>query len=219
MIRSVAGKVAWVGRTAAMVFGLALVLALVLGVATVALAAVPGDPFLLGRNNPIDSRTTLAGNMAASPLLRVDNDSNADGSSALDLRVEPNRAPMTVNSPTRVDNLNADLLDGESADQIGDQIGINGYQRVSVNSGPPNDVSDSDSFESVTASCPHGKVVVGTGYDVVGAKTGIFPDQLTDVVADEVVPVDRTVTVRAYEQEPTNADWSVTAIALCATTP
>ena len=37
MIRSAASKVAWVGRTASMVFGLALVLALVLGVASMAL--------------------------------------------------------------------------------------------------------------------------------------------------------------------------------------
>jgi hypothetical protein len=48
MLRTTASKVAWVGRTASMVFGLALVLALVLGVATMALAAVPGDPFKLG---------------------------------------------------------------------------------------------------------------------------------------------------------------------------
>jgi hypothetical protein len=44
MLRTVASKVAWVGRTASMVFGLALVLALVLGIATMALAAVPGAP-------------------------------------------------------------------------------------------------------------------------------------------------------------------------------
>jgi hypothetical protein len=39
MLRSVAAKVAWVGRTAAMVFGLALVLALLFGLASMALAA------------------------------------------------------------------------------------------------------------------------------------------------------------------------------------
>jgi hypothetical protein len=38
MIRTAAKKVAWVGRTAAMVFGLALVLAVMLGLATAALA-------------------------------------------------------------------------------------------------------------------------------------------------------------------------------------
>jgi hypothetical protein len=38
MLRKVASKVAWVGRTASMVFGLALVLALVFGALSVALA-------------------------------------------------------------------------------------------------------------------------------------------------------------------------------------
>jgi len=39
VLRNVASKVAWVGRTASMVFGLALVLALLFGVATMALGA------------------------------------------------------------------------------------------------------------------------------------------------------------------------------------
>jgi hypothetical protein len=38
-LRSMASKVAWVGRTASMVFGLALVLALIFGVTSVALSA------------------------------------------------------------------------------------------------------------------------------------------------------------------------------------
>jgi hypothetical protein len=48
MFRSATSKVVWVGKTASIAFGLALVVALVLGVTTVALAAVPGDPFRLG---------------------------------------------------------------------------------------------------------------------------------------------------------------------------
>ncbi len=50
MIKTVASKVAWVGRTASMVFGLALVLALVFGVATMALGA-NGQTFILGKLN------------------------------------------------------------------------------------------------------------------------------------------------------------------------
>jgi hypothetical protein len=48
MLRTAASKVAWVGRTASMVFGLALVLALVFGVASMALGA-NGKPFILGK--------------------------------------------------------------------------------------------------------------------------------------------------------------------------
>src|SRR5215218_10529796 len=112
MLRSVASKVAWVGRTASMVFGLALVLALVFGVAAMALAAVPGDPFKLGQVNRIDDAlTTLIGSRSGA-MMAIDNDSTAANARALDLRVEPNRAPMMVNSDKRVAKLNADKLDG-----------------------------------------------------------------------------------------------------------
>lgn len=43
MLRSAASKVAWVGRTASMVFGLALVLALIFGVASMAAGATRGN--------------------------------------------------------------------------------------------------------------------------------------------------------------------------------
>jgi hypothetical protein len=122
MLRTVASKVAWVGRTASMVFGLALVLALVLGIATMALAAVPGDPFKLGQINRInDALTTLIGSRSG-PMMAIDNDSSAANARALDLRVEPNRAPMAVNSDRVVKNLNADKLDGQEPSQIGHEL-------------------------------------------------------------------------------------------------
>ncbi len=112
MIRNVAGKVMWVGRATVFLVGLAVTLALVLGAATVALAAVPGDPFKLGQVNRInDALTTLIGSRSG-PMMTIDNDSTAANARALDLRVEPNRAPMAVNSDRRVTNLNADKLDG-----------------------------------------------------------------------------------------------------------
>jgi hypothetical protein len=114
MLRATLSKAMWVGRGAAAVFGLALVLALVMGVATMALAAVPGDPFRLGQTNGIDQMSTLVGN-AAGTMLRVENNSTAAGATALDLRVETGKAPMKVNSATRVANLNADRVDGKHA--------------------------------------------------------------------------------------------------------
>ena len=58
MVRSVLGKVAWVGRTVSTVFGLALVLALVLGAASVALGA-NGDFFKVGKSNFASAVSTL----------------------------------------------------------------------------------------------------------------------------------------------------------------
>jgi len=118
MIRSAVSKVMWVGRTAAAVFGLALVLALVFGVATMALAAVPGDPFRLGQTNGIDAMSTLVGNVAG-PMLMLDNNSTGAGATALDLRVEAGKPPMKVNSATKVTKLNADSLDGKDSTALG----------------------------------------------------------------------------------------------------
>ena len=97
--------------------GMALMLAVVLGVGTSALAAVSGDPFKLGRINTIGKITQLVGS-ADSAMLRIGNDSHGAGATALDLQVDPTNPPMRVDSFTKVEKLNADLLDGQSADQF-----------------------------------------------------------------------------------------------------
>jgi len=103
MLRSVASKVAWVGRTAAMVFGLALVLALVFGVTTTALSATGGN-FLLGKRNVADAVSTLI-KQGPGPALR--------------LVVEDNQPPMRVNaSAGKATNLNADKVDGQDAEDL-----------------------------------------------------------------------------------------------------
>jgi hypothetical protein len=114
MLRSALSKVMWVGRATVFLVGLAVMLALVLGVATTALAVVPGDPFRLGQTNGIDAMSTLVGNVAGT-MLRVDNNSTGAGATALELRVEEGKAPMKVNSATRVALLNADKVDGKDA--------------------------------------------------------------------------------------------------------
>ena len=98
-----------------MVFGLALVLALVLGMATMALAAVPGDPFKLGKINSINRVSTLVGSVAG-PLLKVDNNG---GGAALRLEANTNRPPLTVNADAgKAPNLNADKIDGMEASAL-----------------------------------------------------------------------------------------------------
>src|ERR687893_2635993 len=93
MVRSALGKVAWVGRTASMVFGLALVLALVLGVASMAFGA-NGDFFKVGKANLASAVSTLT-KSGAGP--------------ALSLKVGSG-APLAVNSTTKIAKLNADRL-------------------------------------------------------------------------------------------------------------
>ena len=115
MVRSVASKVAWVGRATIFFVGLAVVLAVVLGLASAALAGTEvGDAFNLGKTNTVNRISQLVGS-TDNPMLRVDNNNVGTGATALTLQVEPGQAPMKVNSSTQVSNLNADLVDGRSA--------------------------------------------------------------------------------------------------------
>ena len=117
---------------------------------------------------------------------------------------------MRVNSPTKVANLNSDKLDGKDSTEIG----VNGWERVTTYG-----EFNSTSPKVWQTSCPSGKVVVGTGFDINGGKTGFSPDALTNVVIDEVFPLTDAVLVTAYEEEATTADWQVGATAICATAP
>ena len=104
----------WIGRATVFSVGLIVTLALILGVATTALAAASGDPFKLGRTNAIDKISKLVGDTGAA-MLRVENEGSGP---ALDLRVGEGEAPMTVDSAARVDDLNADQVDGQGADDF-----------------------------------------------------------------------------------------------------
>jgi hypothetical protein len=73
----------------------------------------------LGHSNPVGgAQTSLTGNRAGK-LLQVTNSSTAAGSTALGLTVGAGRTPFTVNSSTKVANLNADKLDGLDSSAFG----------------------------------------------------------------------------------------------------
>jgi hypothetical protein len=101
MLKGVATKVAWVGRASSMVFGLALVLALLLGVAPMALAGTGvNGVFNLGVKNTVDAVTQLVSNTDAGPagtMLRVDNNSRAARATGVQILTEAGEPPMKVN--------------------------------------------------------------------------------------------------------------------------
>src|SRR5918994_2002583 len=161
----------WVGKATTFCIGLAVVLALVLGVSSAALAALPGDPFKLGQTNRVDRLSTLVSTLAG-PVFRVDNDGSG---SALDLRVgDPTAAPATktvapmkVDSQGKVVNLNSDELDGKSASEFlpaggkaadADKLdGLDSTRFMGTFSGRyvnANSVSDSSQLKSAYAQCP-----------------------------------------------------------------
>ena len=93
------------------VVGLAVILALTVGVASTALAGTGvGSAFNLGKTNTVSAISKLVGSVAG-PSLRVDNNSTNSAATALDLQVEQGKAPMKVNSDSKVAQLNADEVD------------------------------------------------------------------------------------------------------------
>ena len=191
-MRAAANTVMWVGRAAIFLVGLSVILALIFGMASTAIGA-NGNPFLLGKKNVATAVSTLL-KRGAGPALRLKVGSGP---------------PLAVDSSQKVTNLNADEVDGQDVTQIG----VNGLQRVEVES-PTNNSSP----KQITASCPTGKVLVGTGFDVFGGKSG-SSNEFTHVIMDFVIPGSSSVTVAAYEDGalPSDATWRVKAIAICAT--
>lgn len=136
MMRKIFGKAVRVGRATVLALGVAVILALVFGVATTALGANGGN-FILGKaGNAATKVTGLVSNVAGATqsalLVR-----NSGPGSALDLRVGSQTAapsskstpPMKVDSAARVDNLNADKLDGLEASELSDP---RGYAHVTL---------------------------------------------------------------------------------------
>ena len=120
-----------------MVFGLALVMALVIGVASTAWSATGGN-FILGKANVATAITKLAGAAGVNgPMLQLINNNADRNDTALDLRVQAGEAPMRVNSDTKVANLNADKVDGLDSTELKGQTGPAGEQGPAGAQGEP----------------------------------------------------------------------------------
>ena len=99
MVKSAVSKVMWVGRATVFLVGLAVILALLFGLASTALGA-NGKPLILGKAANTASKITGLVKSGAGPALRLKVDSGP---------------PLEVDSAAQVLNLNADYVDGRSA--------------------------------------------------------------------------------------------------------
>ncbi len=174
MARKIFGKVMWVGRTAATVLGLALVLALVFGVATTAIGATGGN-FILGKANAANKASKLAASIAGPALTLVNNSTNA-AATALNITVASGQAPLKVNAEAgTATNLSADELDGRDASEFA--RGVDGVadralfadsadQATSaLNSDSLGGVSASDYQKRVSGQCAAGSSIQTIGAD------------------------------------------------------
>jgi hypothetical protein len=73
-----------------------------------------GGVFNLGRTNTTNASTVLRGSTNGQQL-RVANASTGAGATGIGIHTAANRPPLAVDSKTKVTNLNADLLDGETS--------------------------------------------------------------------------------------------------------
>jgi hypothetical protein len=135
--------------------GLAVILALSVGLASTALAGTGvGSAFNLGKTNTVSAISKLVGSVAG-PSLFIDNNSTNSAATALDLQVEAGKAPMKVNSATKVANLNADKLDGMDAGQL------QGFSTLRVSTTDVNTTAGANGFG--TASCQAGEQAISGG--------------------------------------------------------
>lgn len=234
MFEYVGSKVMWVGRATTFCVGLVVVFSVVLGVGTTALAAVPGDPFKLGRANVVDRASGLFGK-AAGALFVIDN--NGTGP-ALDLRVGASTtpaagetvAPMRVDSQAKVVNLNSDELDGMSADgfyasgsTVADAERLDGadsadFMRYFSRYVTARSEEDSLDKKTVAASCPAGEVALSGRATVNTQRISHNPIDLP-VALQSAGPLGARWSATARETEAYDGDWNLQVTAYCVQAP
>src|SRR5829696_4814010 len=104
MLRRTANKVMWVGRATVFLVGLAVILALVVGLASTALAA-NGANFIIGNGlsdtvkniATLPTKLTMQGT-SGGPALQVTQQSTNSGASGVGVTVPSGKAPIKVNS-------------------------------------------------------------------------------------------------------------------------
>jgi hypothetical protein len=219
-----------------MVFGLALVLALIFGVASVALSATGGN-FILGQSNSASNQSSLVAQVVdttkSALLVR-----NSGAGAALTLKVgnqtstpeSKTTPPMKVDSQALVGNLNADELDGKSATEFlpaggkaadADKLdGLDYTQFMGTFSGRTDYHTESDSsqLKSVAVQCPSGGRVVDGYANLVhngSAGTNFAPLALQSVGS---LGNDYWVATAA-EMAPYEGNWSISVNVLCVKSP
>ncbi len=168
---SIVKKVMLVGRATTFTVGLAVILALTVGLASTALAGTGiGARFQLGQTNTVNAVTKLVGTVAG-PSLQLDNNSADANATALDLQVEPGKAPMKVNSDARVANLNSDKLDNLDSSAFFRST----YTKVKATNS--NGIGSPGPLDPIY--CDAGDFAMGGGYSAVDSGTQIIMNRPT----------------------------------------
>lgn len=212
MLRSAASKAMRVGRATVFAIGLAVVLAVVLGASSKALAGTGvGAVFNLGQANSVDALSRLVGSTTSS-MLRIDN--NGTGS-ALQLLVEPNRPPLTVSAGAgKATNLNADKLDGNNGTAF---LPSEIYDKSITQTIPADNIDN-----GITVPCDQGDVAVSGSYRISkpGAYLKVFGEERVDERFDSESGQTSPSAWHVYVDNPDEtSSGSITVFVNCADRP
>lgn len=167
-MNTVLTKVKWVGRATTFAVGLAVILALILGFATNALAAKKAPAVLKNvADQAVTAVTGLKGSLTGA-IVKLDNDGSG---TALQLEVQPGNAPMTVNSDGKVTNLNADKLDGKDSTAFGIKTAHASARAINCDNNP-DPISTFNECAPVTVTVPAGKQYIVSVWSSFSAKGG-----------------------------------------------
>ncbi len=172
--RTIFSKVMWVGRATVFLVGLAVILALVFGVASTAMSATGGS-FILGKANGADRVSKLTASIAG-PALTLVNNSTEVAATALNISVDSGNAPLKVNAAAgTATNLSADELDGsDSTAFLPSRIyEVSAQEDVQPGTG-----------RAIVAYCDAGDLAVSGGYSDINANLHIYHDHRVDENTD-----------------------------------
>jgi hypothetical protein len=184
-MQTATSRVLRAGRTIMVAIGVGVSLALVLGAATMALAAVPGDPFRLGKVNVISNAVTelrgtapnggallsLDRTSGIGPVLKVQATNQGIARRGIDISVPPGQSPISANTDAGKANLNVNKLDGQDDEDFVSASRLYGVSQLRDNTS-----GDDTIFFSL--GCDDGDVAISGGGNAVDdndALNDLFP--------------------------------------------
>ncbi|MFI6262143.1 hypothetical protein [Micromonospora sp. NPDC051006] len=200
-------------RALSLMVGLAVTGAVVVAPAAPASAAVPGlvRVAVTSVSNSTDFRSVTATCPVGKVLTGAGYELNGATGEAVVDDFRPNGGPATAPTAVTVGAYEAEVFAGNWSVTAYAVCAnpVAGLVRVAATS-----VSSSADFRSVTATCPVGKVLTGTGYELNGVTGEAVVDDFRPNGGVAAAP--SAVTVGAYEADAFAGNWSATAYAICA---
>ncbi|MGN9810266.1 hypothetical protein ACTMSW_13025 [Micromonospora sp. BQ11] len=199
-------------RASVVVLGLAVTAAVVVP-ASPASAAVPGLERIsaLSASNSDDFRTVTATCPAGKVLTGTGYQLNGAAGEVVVDDLRPNGGPATAPTAVTVGAFEVDAFAGDWSVRVHAICAnpVAGLVRVAAVS-----TTSSNDFRTITAACPAGKVLTGTGFELNGATGDAVVDDLRPNGGPATAPT--SVNVGAFETDATTLNWGVTAFAICA---